>query len=214
MSYIDTFRHELLGYFNGLPIYHPLDIVSAEGWREPDFSCAPDTLVLGGGSGEHPALVLHNLPSLAAGYLFLALERFEHYFPDVALNIPQEAINAMTDIYYLKADLEFCGWSMLQTHEFVNNAKSSLHCSPLEDNQSVEGWIENSIGEFIYYSIPELINTENSKLFEIFKEYEIGYWMKNVLCPPPNYMKTRKQSMKDSAFQEAGFFAWDYTKAV
>jgi hypothetical protein len=37
MSYIDTFDHELVGFFGGLPLYHPLEVVSGTSVPEPLF---------------------------------------------------------------------------------------------------------------------------------------------------------------------------------
>jgi hypothetical protein len=56
MSYIDTFDHELVGFFAGLPLYHPLEAVMGSGGDE--FGCTPLHLMLGGGDGEHPEVVL------------------------------------------------------------------------------------------------------------------------------------------------------------
>ena len=46
MSHIDSFKHELVGLFGGLPVYHPLEVIDG------DFRCDPTQLLLGGGSGE------------------------------------------------------------------------------------------------------------------------------------------------------------------
>jgi hypothetical protein len=47
MSYIDSFRHEFIGFFAGLPVYHPLEVVV----DTANFSCTPQNLIMGGGSG-------------------------------------------------------------------------------------------------------------------------------------------------------------------
>jgi hypothetical protein len=67
MSYIDTFDHELVGFFAGLPLYRPLEIVAGSGGDE--FGCTPLQLVLGGGSGEHPAVVLAQPRAAVVWYL-------------------------------------------------------------------------------------------------------------------------------------------------
>lgn len=43
MSYIDTFDHELVGFFAGLPVYHPL-VVHEDA---TEFSCNPNQLLIG-----------------------------------------------------------------------------------------------------------------------------------------------------------------------
>lgn len=216
MSYIDCFKHELLGYFNGLPINHPLEKISGDGWGKEDFSATPENLILGGGGGEHPALVLHNLPSLVAQYLLLAIENNEKHFPELKIPISSKIIDAVTDICYTGPELEFCYWSMIDMHEFVNNAKSPLHPTPIEsdaNSHAVEDWIKNSIGEFIYYSLPDLLPDDSNKLFDEFREWGTGYWMKNVVCPPPNYIKTRKESLSEESWQEVGYFGWNYIRS-
>lgn len=209
MSYIDCFKHELVGYLNGLPIYHPLEDCIGGEFGDFDFSCTPDNLLIGGGSGEHPALVLHNLSSLVASYLYLAIEKRKEYWPELEFIIPENIKNELDDIFYEKADLEFCGWSMRQHSEFYVNAQSPLHVSPLKPEEHAEEWIENSIGEFIYYSLPELIPMKYKEIFDYFRGLEIGFWMNNVVCPPPNYIKTRKQSI-DNNWPEIGHFRWNY----
>ena len=74
MSYIDGFDHEIIGTLGYLPIYHPLETIEGDGgWGAYDFSATPQNLVLGGGSGEHPGLVVHHLPTLAARFLLDSL---------------------------------------------------------------------------------------------------------------------------------------------
>ncbi|MFT8258506.1 MAG: hypothetical protein ACMZI2_04110 [Candidatus Symbiodolus clandestinus] len=149
MSYIDCFKHELLGYFNGLPINHPLEKIIGDGWGQYDFSATPENLILGGGSGEHPALVLHNLPALVAQYLLLAIENTENNFPEYKISISSKIIDAVTDIRYTKFELEFCAWSMVDM----------------------------------------------------------------IVCPPPNYIKTRKESLSAKYWQEVGYFGWNYIRS-
>lgn len=54
MSHIDSFKHEIVGLFGGLLVYHPLEDIQG------DFVCTPKCLLIGGGSGEHPALVIES----------------------------------------------------------------------------------------------------------------------------------------------------------
>lgn len=98
MSYIDTIKHELVGYINGLPIYHPLETVTDGKWGDYDFSCSPENLVIGGGAGEHPALVIHNLGSLAALYILLCIERHTEHFADGFIAPPEETNNRLNEI--------------------------------------------------------------------------------------------------------------------
>jgi hypothetical protein len=212
MSYIDTIKHELVGYFNGLPIYHPIEIVTNEGWGGYDFSCSPENLVIGGGAGEHPALVIHHLGSLAASYILLCIDKYEEHFSDRFEPPPKETRNRLNEIAFDAGEnLEFCGWSMTHIQGFVELAKSKVHSTPLLENESPEEWIKESIGEFVYFSLPELnpFHSEINSLPGIIG-WKPGYWMKNVTCPPPNYIKSKKNSLQGSGFNEHGFFRWDY----
>ncbi len=63
MSYIDCFKHELVGMLGYLPVYHPLEGVDGS------FICGAHQLLLGGGGREHSALVIENSTS-AVAYFF------------------------------------------------------------------------------------------------------------------------------------------------
>jgi hypothetical protein len=213
MSYIDTIKHELVGYINGLPIYHPLELNKAGRWGEHDFSCAPDNLVIGGGAGEHPAIVIHGLGSLVAAYILFCIEKNTEHFPERFTPPPEETISRLSDIAYdTEVNLEFCGWSMSTTRDFVELAKSPLHVTPLSQKQSPEEWLKESIGEFVYFSLPEL-NPYHEEINNLpgMENWLPGYWMSNVTCPPPNYIKSKQESLRDSHFKEHGFFRWDYS---
>lgn len=75
MSYIDTLAHRRVGTLAGYPLYHV--IVDHRSGRErgsPEFSANARNLVLGGGSGEHPALVIHHLDQICRLYLLYAID--------------------------------------------------------------------------------------------------------------------------------------------
>ncbi len=212
MSYIDTIKHELVGYINGLPIYHPLESTEKKEWGNYDFSCSPENLVIGGGCGEHPALVVHNLEALVASHILLCIEKNIEDYPDNYTAPPEETIDRLNDILFNTGEnLEFCGWSMTHIRDFVELAKSPIHSTPLLEKQSSEEWLEESIGEFVHYSLPELnsLHKEISNLSGIKKPFP-GYGIGNVTCPPPNYIKSRKEALRTTSFEEHGFFRWDY----
>ncbi|UUD63579.1 hypothetical protein D16iCDA_18150 [Pseudomonas seleniipraecipitans] len=213
MSYIDTIKHELVGYINGLPIYHPLETVIDGGWGDYDFSCSPQNLVIGGGAGEHPALVVHDLGSLVALYILLCIEKHTEHFTDSFIAPPEETIDRLSDVAFdTKESLEFCGWSMTNIRDFIELAKCPLHFTPLLENQAPEEWIKESIGQFVYFSLPELNPfAEEINSLPGIKDWFPGYWMSNVTCPPPNHIKSKKESLQGSGFKEHGFFRWDYT---
>ncbi|MEO1621871.1 MAG: hypothetical protein AAFU53_12680, partial [Cyanobacteria bacterium J06632_3] len=116
MSYIDTIDNEYVAHLAGYPIYHPLDSISDRPYGHFDFGCSPSNLVLGGGSGEHPGLVIHRLDALAL------------HFVDASINglTPEEDDNKMCDWFpiddYLflgwENHFEFAGWSVAQFQDF------------------------------------------------------------------------------------------------
>ena len=211
MSYIDTIKHELVGYLNGLPIYHPIETYINGDKGDDDFSCSPKNLVLGGGGGEHPALVLHELGALVAEYILYSLSQIESYHDCSPWS--EAVIDRLYEMSCKEREpLEFCGWHMSHFNNFLLNAKANVHGTPLKDSQDAEEWIKLSIGEFVFYSLPEL-NPYHKEIYDLMAikgEWQIGYWMNNVVCPPPNYIKSKKQSLRGSGFKEHGFFRWDY----
>src|SRR5690348_13967515 len=73
MSYIDTFDHEFVGFFVGLPLYHPTETVSAKRHAD-EFGCTTGELVLGGGPGEYPALLVTDPGGAVLHFLHFWLE--------------------------------------------------------------------------------------------------------------------------------------------
>lgn len=211
MSYIDTIKHEFVGSLNGLPIYHPIETYVNGDAGDYDFSCGPKNLIIGGGGGEHPALVLHELGALVAEYILYSLSQIELYHD--CSPWAEEVIDRLDEMSYKEREsLEFCDWNMSNFNEFFLNAKSNVHATPLKNSQDAEDWIKLSIGQFVFYSLPELnpYHKEIYDLMEIKEGRQIGYWMNNVVCPPPNHIKSKKQSLSGSSFKEHGFFRWDY----
>ncbi|KWU17912.1 hypothetical protein [Burkholderia cenocepacia] len=152
MSYIDTISHDIVGYLAGLPLYHPRWTVAGER-NVADFGCSPENLVLGGGSGEHPALVFHRLDWLAHYYLGELVD--EDGFSFVPENVLDTAPGG-ADIY--RECLEFCGWSIADMVSFAKRCESiTLPCPYRADEHgSVEMWLALTIGELVWRSLPHL----------------------------------------------------------
>jgi hypothetical protein len=182
MSYIDTFDHEYIGSINGLPIYHPLEEVLSPKWGDYDFACSPKNLVIGGGSGEHPGLILHKLEALVAKFICYQLseEREE--------NLLEQDLEWLQDLAWTpdSETLEFCGWSLRQMAEFVAMASSPIHSNPLREEQSAEDWLSWSIGELVYFSLPDL-NPLQPKFENLMGLQPVNAIMRNVMCDPPGY---------------------------
>jgi hypothetical protein len=207
MSYIDTIDHELLGTLNGLPIYHPLESTLQQKWGAIDFACDPSNLVLGGGGGEHPALVMHDLDTIMCRYVLYAVDQSREFFPD-SPPLVDSAYSEIWEVANRQGErLEFCGWSMLNMHDFVHNARSKLHAKPLGKNEAVEDWIEKSIGQFLFFSLPELTPVRRS-IADLpgFDKFTVGYFMGNVTCPPPGHVREKS----NSSTSNGGAFRWRY----
>lgn len=181
MSHIDGYDHEIIGSLGYLPIYHPLETIEGDGgWGAFDFSATPQNLVLGGGSGEHPGLVVHHLPSLAARFLLDSLAESESAL------LSREESDYVGELYYVSDTLEFCGWSIRQYAALLEMAQSVTFMHPVGENEAVEDWLERSLGELIWFALPEL-NPEHARLAAIFQRFGINPTMRNVAVDPPGY---------------------------
>ncbi|MGY5956774.1 hypothetical protein ACUY4R_000817 [Kosakonia sp. BK9b] len=180
MSYIDSYDHEWIGELGYLPIYHPLQNIEGEGRGAYDFSATPENLVLGGGSGEHPALVVHQLPSLAAIFLYDQLSEEE----EAALGAEEKAF--VEDLCFAAEPLEFCGWRVGDFARLQAMAESPAFMHPVTAEEEVENWIEKSLGELIWYALPDL-NPHHQALQTIFQHVQIYPSMRNVSTAPPGY---------------------------
>lgn len=179
MSYIDTINHSYVGSFAGLPVYHPLEDLDPEGVDE--FSATPRNLVIGGGSGEHPGLVVKNMEVCVWKYLnFLAdaqlkessdIEFFTKWEESATNNEEYEYT------YYSVSNLEYKYWSMDAIADFVKRVNKIFDESikyykdkSLIDSYSVEDKINIMFGEFIYFTAKECPNSANL-LSSHFRDY-------------------------------------------
>ncbi|CAI8838426.1 hypothetical protein [Kosakonia quasisacchari] len=180
MSYIDSFDHELIGRLGYLPLYRPLEVIAGEVWGGYDFSASPDNLILGGGSGEHPGLVVHHLPALVTRFLYAQLNDAD----EERLSAEDKAF--VDDLYFTSDTLEFCRWQIADYANLHKMAQSEAFMTPLSEEMTVEAWLERSLGELIWYALPEL-NRHHSKLQQIFAPFHIVPTMRNIAIEPPGY---------------------------
>lgn len=180
MSYIDSFDHEYIGYLGYLPIYRPLEEIKGDKWGGYDFSANPGNIILGGGSGEHPGLVVHKLECVAAKFLYDQITDEEEE------RIPKRDTDYLIDLCYADDILEFCSWSINQYASLKEMAESKSFMTPLGEDEKVEEWLCKSIGELVFYSLTDL-NPEHDRLTAIFSLFNIVASMRNVACTPPGY---------------------------
>lgn len=174
MSHIDSFKHELVGFLGYLPVYHPLEGIDG------DFKCDPSQLLLGGGSGEHPALVIENPTSAVAYFLHEFIEdqkELEHW---------EEIISPYVN-YDLAELLTFYEWSIDRYSSFHQMSKSNSLPNPCNDEEiNIERWLILGIGEFIFFSMPYLAEELMNKLEDPYKHFHHMLY-NNIMVVPPNF---------------------------
>lgn len=178
MSYIDIYPHELVGYFGPLPVYRPLEDIPGwipeTGW-DGDFPCRTDQLVIGGGSGEFPGLVLSR-PGAAVACFALHHEAF---------SLPRKTRET------LEADIAGApvtrrhGWLEEDHVRFRSIITSTEIANPFYDGEmDEETWLACSLGEFVYSALPELAPDEVETLRR-FEGERAHVRFNNILLPPP-----------------------------
>lgn len=185
MSYIDSYDHELVGFFAGLPLYHPLEDIAPPAYigvgpQNEDFSCTTQQLVLGGGSGEHPGLVLTNPGAAALHFLRAALPLDQP--------ISEQAQRLFDKAWSYMDCLAFAGWNLETTASFVARCTGSAFMRPYsqEIDGTLEQWLLCNLGEFVYFAMPELaadVLAQIPSVCALVREPRYG----NVLILPPGY---------------------------
>lgn len=183
MSYIDTFDHQYVGAFAGLPIYYCRTPV--EGTGRAEFGCGPNNLVLGGGHGEHPALVFHRLDCLATHFVLHAVGENDEDGRPVKDQFGDFPLWDYLDVPF--ADLfEYAEWSAKHYHGFYERCRSVALDRPfgVDDHLSFEDWLAVCFGELVWFSFPELIAT----LAPVREMHPyLRAFSNNVMIPPPGY---------------------------
>jgi len=185
MSHIDSFKHEIVGLFGSIPVYHPLEEIDG------DFNAHPGQLVLGGGSGEHPAMVIEQPKQAVALFLKYKLEPLlnselsKKRFP-----LKQVATGWLEKIQpFLPEDPEvvckFYDWTEEDHKEFYEFCQSPALPHPYWRGDFKE-WLAASFGEFIFFALPEMVcelmDILGGDPYRHFKHIEYN----NIGLIPPN----------------------------
>lgn len=184
MSHIDSFPHEIVGLFGNIPVYHPLENIDG------DFTATPQQLILGGGSGEHPALVFTDLHACVAAFLneqFHSLEGTRYGERGFELRKQLENWAAVyTPFIKTPAEvLAYYQWDE-ETHEqFHSFCHSDALLNPCYQ-ENLEQWLLLSMGEFIFFALPVLAPQILAKLQEPYQHFKHSYY-NNILVIPPNF---------------------------
>ena len=185
MSHIDSFKHEIIGQFGSIPVYHPLEEING------DFKALPEHLVLGGGSGEHPAMVVKGPEQAVALFLKNRLEPLLN--PELSENrFPLKKVAAVW-LEKIKPHLPenldevyvFYQWTEENHKEFYE------YCQlPALPNSYWRGdfkeWLALSFGEFIFFAMPELAGELMDVLgSDPYRHFRHVYY-NNIGIIPPN----------------------------
>lgn len=194
MSYIDGADHSYVGMFFGFPVYHPLAVY------DEDFNADETNFVIGGGSGEHPGMVVTSLEGCLLKYIQLCYdaqgtepgdwyddlidnclyfdgerELFEHCWPFRSIErLSKDVRDAYT------AGIE---------RSFARKLKIPYH---------TEEMMAQMFGEFTYYSGRKMIKP---KVFEIIDEhmpkYEAIILFEAIKVPAPGYPVSGGRRLKE-----------------
>jgi hypothetical protein len=196
MSCIDTFDHQFVGYFGNLPIYRPLVVHTGAQAGGDEFSCAPGNLIIGGGGGEHPAVVVRSPAYAVCRFLFQWLlwceedhtqaylensNTFERWHHVLLRGIP---LQPWSEVF------EFAGWGLADFEAFAKRCRSEAFMTPfplgVQGSNEVEEWFAASLGEFVFFAMPELAG-QTIGLFDDAVRLVRRSVYRNVVLPAPGY---------------------------
>ena len=133
MSYIDLFKHRYLCNIVGLPLYLAQEDIDGE-----EFSCLEGTLILGGGSGEHPACTFLSVDAAVSDYLFM-----------------NDIIDWEEALIEDGRNMIMHGWSVDNYVQF--NQRAVTHGFDPEKHGSVESMVSMEVGKYILENYPNMI---------------------------------------------------------
>ena len=204
MSAIGTSHFFLLGYFYGVPLYQPLWPVqiNLHPFDKRGANAEPGQLVLGGGSGEHPAIIFRDVEYCVADLL---CSKWSPVCQDMPHEIRKHAGSPASEAP--RDALEFCQWTAedhqrfreMCAHDYAlfadKNSFAELDEEVFVDEDgtefrnppctSLELWLCFNIGEFVYAALPGLtpkIQRWRDALGPIQRP-----WFRGILIQPPGY---------------------------
>ncbi|MEM7748182.1 MAG: hypothetical protein AAF346_08010 [Pseudomonadota bacterium] len=211
MSYIDSFRHELVGLFaSRIPVYRPLEVIEGSESHPQDFACRPDQLVIGGGAGEHPGVVIRDPEAAVAKW---ACEQAAQFVDETMRHDWLQASARFAD----QSAVSFPGWDREMLADFVKRCRGDSLNYPFRGNkQGFESWLARSVGEFVFYALPDLAPNIIHGLTgrESFYPDHLGQGYRNILLLPP-LIPIRDELKLDRAPAErnkTGIIAWSITR--
>lgn len=199
MSYIDIVDHDMVGYLAGIPVYHPRGTIKGG----DEFDCSPETLVLGGGSGEHPAMVVSNLKALALDYLVesIHLARFSSSGAEAFNEVLAEAKAEAFDESLAEANpaestipacrcFHFAQWGADTYADVIQRCSTGVPTPYSRERfHSFENWLALTFGELVFFSFPEFAPTIPEHIRGSMDELTRHglMWMRNIQVLPAGY---------------------------
>jgi hypothetical protein len=214
MSFSDTFDNEFVGYFGGIPVYRPLEVVPALPDDHPlDFACGPENLLIGGGSGEHPGIVVKSPGDTVLCFVRSWLDQTPFLSPDErqALRPAVESLSDACGRRQTPSDwryvFEFAGWRVGDYLKFSARCASPAFHRPFDPDKdgSLEMWLAASVGEFILFAMSELALDAVQRLGDL-RRHVTGDIYRNILLLPPGYQPCGRQEVDHQV--NWGISAW------
>ena len=174
----------------GIPLYQLIEDNRSLGRRNPqDGHQMPKHLishvvpkgaiVIGGGSGEHPAIALHDPDHCVARYLEFCMRR-EPSKMDPSLK--KACANMQGDLQ----TVEYCKWTNQDHMDFRQRCSGLYGLYGLyEDEPSFEAWLLLAVGEFVFHVLP----TYSTMIQSWHQKYrtESTCWFNAVSIPYDSY---------------------------
>jgi hypothetical protein len=181
MSEIDCWKHELVGMFGSIWVYRPLEDIAED---VGEFDCKTNQLVIGGGGGEHPALVLKD-PERAVEMFAVCADGDESNKDQKEFDIPDDVEQRLR--FKDREDvLGFYNWNSETHHNFFLRCTRGFLPNPYDPKcgTGFDDWLILGFGEFIYYAMPELA-PKATKFFEQYQINALHMRYNNILAVPP-----------------------------
>jgi len=218
VSYIDTFDNEFVGYFGGIPVYHPLEVMPTWPDDPRDFACGPENLVIGGRSGEHLGIVVKEPGETVGCFVRAWLRWHEQHYPDEHRAL-RPLIEAWPDASFREGMrvhwgrvFEFAGWRATDYAGFSHRCAARAFHRPFdpEEDGSLESWLAASVGEFVLLAMPELAEAAIQRLGDLRRHLRGGIYSNLLLLPPRYPSWGRKEAGNQVTW---GLSAWRIERA-
>ncbi|MBF0324494.1 MAG: hypothetical protein HQL42_05420 [Alphaproteobacteria bacterium] len=179
MSHIDSFRHAQVGSLAGIPVYLSLEDIDG------DFRCPSHSLIIGGGSGEHPAATLSDPLRAVAFFVVTELPSLK-LRPTVRAQWTQACQPFLTQTD--KPIVTYFDWLPEDHDNFRASCRSPLlenSYAICADDMEFDDWLALGLGEFIFFAMPKLAAPLMAQLEGLPSHFRhLRY--SNILLRPPN----------------------------